>query len=52
MFEGLLGLGLILFATWATTKVVLEFIGMPELSDEEWERQRLTTGVSDEDLND
>jgi hypothetical protein len=50
--EGLVGLSLIVFAVWATTKLFLEFTAMPELSDEEWERRRLIAQDYDEDLND
>lgn len=34
----------LLFATWCTTKVVLEFMLVPEMSDEEWDIERAKTG--------
>jgi Na+-transporting methylmalonyl-CoA/oxaloacetate decarboxylase gamma subunit len=42
--EALVFLSLLIFATWCTTKVVLEFVLVPEMSDEEWEIERAKTG--------
>lgn len=40
LIEGLIGLGLIMFITWAVTRSVLELMSLPEMTDEEWEIRR------------